>query len=125
MGTGLPVPQIVRRVAGSYEPVCQRPPPPDFHALFLSFQVSLPGSPGFGMAYQRHSSLPVRASSAAIQPRVLPSPAPLAMITLPSTVIGAAKNRSRLPNSSVTATIISHLISPVSLLTAITRPPGT
>ena len=35
------------------------PPPPVFQALFLSFQVSLPGSPGAGMAYQRHSSLPV------------------------------------------------------------------
>jgi hypothetical protein len=92
--------------------------------LFLSFQVSLPGSPGFGIAYHRQSSLPVRASSAAIHPRVFPSPAPLAMMILPSTVMGAAKNRSRLPNSSVTATIRSHTISPVSRLTAITRPSG-
>src|SRR5678816_4331121 len=123
-GIGLPVPQIVSLVAGSYEPVCHSPAPPVFHALFLSFHVSLPGSPGFGTAYQRHSSLPVLTSSAAIHPRVFPSPAPLAMITLPSAVMGAAKKRSRLPNSSVFAIILSHLISPVSRLTAITRPSG-
>ena len=52
------------------------PPPPVFQALWSSFQVSLPGSPGFGTAYQRHSSLPVLTSSAATQPRVPPSPAP-------------------------------------------------
>ena len=49
MGTGLPVPQIVRRVAGSYTPVCQRPPPPLFHEsqavrageiVFLSGQLA-------------------------------------------------------------------------------------
>src|ERR1041385_6428246 len=109
---------MVSLVAGSYEPVCQIPPPPVFHALFLSFHVSLPGSPGLGTAYQRQSSLPVRTSSAAIQPRVFPSPAPLAMITLPSSVIGAAKKRSRLPNSSVLAIALSQTISPVSRLTA-------
>ena len=38
--------------------------------VILSFQVSLPGSPGFGTTYQRHSSLPVLTSSAASQPRV-------------------------------------------------------
>src|SRR5215468_3821793 len=124
MGTGLPVPQIVSRVVGSYEPVCQRPPPPVFHALVLSFQVSLPGSPGLGTTYQRHSSLPDRASSAASQPRVLASPAPLAMITLPSAVIGPALNRSRLPNSLVTATILSQTISPVLVFAAMTRPSG-
>src|SRR5262245_42454934 len=124
MGTGLPVPQIVSFVAGSYEPVCQRPPPPVFHALFVSFHVSLPGSPGFGTTYHRHSSLPDRASSAAIQPRVLASPAPLATITLPSAVIGAALNRSLPPKSIVFATCLSHTISPVSRLAAITRPSG-
>ena len=107
---------MVSLVAGSYEPVCQMPPPPVFHALFLSFHVSLPGSPGFGIAYQRQSSLPVLASSAAIQPRVLPSPAPLAMMTLPSAVIGAVKNLSRLPNSLVAAIILSQTISPLSRL---------
>ena len=38
----------VELVAGSKEPVCQMPPPPVFHALWSSFQVSLPGSPGLG-----------------------------------------------------------------------------
>src|SRR5262249_29051745 len=91
-GPGLPGPQMVSLLAGSYEPVCQSPPPPVFHALVLSFQVSLPGSPGFGTAYQRQSSLPVLTSSAASQPRVPASPAPFAINTLPSAVIGAAKN---------------------------------
>ncbi len=100
------------------------PPPPVFHALFLSFQVSLPGSPGFGTTYQRHTSSPVRASSAAIHPRVFPSPALFTTITLPSAVIGAVKNRSRLPNSLVTATFLSHTISPVPRFTAMTRPSG-
>ena len=115
---------MVSFVAGSYEPVCQRPPPPVFQALLVSFHVSLPGSPGFGTAYHFQSSLPVRASSAAIQPRVFPSPAPLATMTLPSAVIGAAKNFSRLPNSFCVATFLSQTISPVSRLTAITRPSG-
>src|SRR6266571_7695093 len=100
------------------------PPPPVFHELFLSFQVSLPGSPGFGTTYHRHSSLPVLASKAAIQPRVPASPAPFAMSTLPSAVIGAVTNFSLLPNSLVVATILSHRISPVSRLIAITRPSG-
>src|SRR5215471_18945966 len=115
---------MVSRVAGSYEPVCQMPPPPVFHALFLSFHVSLPGSPGLGTTYHRHSSLPVLASSAAIQPRVPASPAPFATRTLSSAVIGAVSNLSRVPNSLVPATILSHRISPVSRLTAITRPSG-
>src|SRR5882672_4477817 len=115
---------MVSFVAGSYEPVCQRPPPPVFHALLVSFQVSLPGSPGFGTTYQRHNSLPVRASSAATQPRVFASPAPLATMTLPSAVIGAVLNRSLPPNSIVFATILSQTISPVSRLTPITRPSG-
>src|SRR6185436_19667981 len=100
------------------------PPPPVFHALFLSFHVSLPGSPGFGTTYHRHTSLPDRASSAATQPRVLASPAPLATITLPSAVIGAALNRSLAPNSLVVPTILSQTISPLSRFTAITRPSG-
>src|SRR5436190_9618742 len=115
---------MVSLVAGSYDPVCQRPPPPVFQALLVSFHVSLPGSPGFGTTYQRQSSLPDRASSAATQPRVLASPAPLATITLPSAVIGPALNRSFAPNSLVVATILSHTISPVSRLAAITRPSG-
>src|ERR1700741_1146 len=50
-------------------------PPPICQALFLSFQVSLPGSPGAGITYLRHSSLPVLASSDAIQSRTPRSPA--------------------------------------------------
>src|SRR4029453_17589271 len=101
---------MVSFVAGSSEPVCHNPPPPLFHALFLSFHVSLPGSPGLGITYQRHNSLPVRTSRAATHPRVFPSPAPLAMMTLPSAVIGAAKNRSRLPNSSVFGILLPQKI---------------
>src|SRR6266481_32403 len=100
------------------------PPPPVFHALFLSFHVSLPGSPGLGITYHRHSSLPVRASRAATQPRVPASPAPFAIRTLSSTVIGAVSKNSLLPNSLVTAIFWSHTISPLSRLTAITRPSG-
>src|SRR5262245_51058443 len=124
MGTGLPVPQIVSFVSGSYEPVCHKPPPPVFHALLVSFQVSLPGSPGLGTTYHRHNSLPVRASSAATQPRVLASPAPLATITLPAAVIGAAWNLSLPPSSVVLATILSQTSSPVVLLAAMTGPSG-
>src|SRR6267154_1576353 len=124
MGTGLPVPQIVSFVAGSYEPVCHRPPPPVFQALVLSFQVSLPGSPGLGTTYQRHSSLPVLASSPASQPRVPASPEPLATMILPSAAIGAERKRSLLPNSLGLATCLSHTISPLSRLTAMTRPSG-
>src|SRR5436190_476495 len=89
---------MVSLVSGSYEPVCHMPPPPVFQALVLSFQVSLPGSPGLGTEYQRHNSLPVLASSAASQPRV-PPPAPLATSTLPSAVTGAELKRSLAPNS--------------------------
>src|SRR5919198_4773476 len=124
MGTGLPEPQMLSFVAGSYEPVCHSPPPPVFQALVLSFQVSLPGSPGFGTAYQRQSSLPVLASSAATQPRVPWSPAPFATITLPSATSGAAWNRSLLPNSLGWATFLSQTISPESRLSAMTRPSG-
>src|ERR1700722_20914387 len=100
------------------------PPPPVFQALFLSFQVSLPRSPGLGMAYQRHSSLPVLASSAASQPRVPPPAAPLATRTLPSAVTGAELNLSLVPNSLGLAICLSHTISPLSRLIATTRPAG-
>src|SRR5215472_511144 len=100
------------------------PPPPVFQALLLSFQVSLPGSPGLGIEYQRHSSLPVLASSAASQPRVPPSPPLLAISTLPSTVSGAVRNRSRPPNSLMVASFLSQTISPLSRLSAMTRPSG-
>src|SRR6266849_3533711 len=100
------------------------PPPPVFHELFLSFHVSLPGSPGLGITYHRHSSLPVLASMAATQPRVPASPAPLAIRTLSSAVSGAVSKNSRVPNSLVVAITLSHTISPLSRLIAITRPSG-
>src|SRR5205823_11770905 len=111
---------MVSLVAGSYEPVCQMLPPPVFQALWSSFQLSLPGSPGFGTAYQRHSSLPVLASSPASQPR---GPT-LAMTTLPSAMSGAESNLSLLPNSSTPASFLSQTVSPLSRLTATTRPSG-
>src|SRR6185295_8248416 len=103
---------------------CQIPPPPVFQALWSSFQVSLPGSPGLGTTYQRHNSLPVLTSSAATQPRVPPSPAPLCTSTLPSATCGAVRNFSARPNSFLVATILSQTISPLSRLIAITRPSG-
>ena len=50
----------------------------------LSFQVSLPGSPGAGMVNLRQTSLPVAASSAAIQSRspVEPPAAPMMILSL-------------------------------------------
>src|SRR5882724_3002840 len=99
------------------------PPPPVFQALLPSFQVSLPGSPGLGTEYQRHSSLPVLTSRAASQPRVPPSPE-LATMTLPSATCGAVRNLSRVPNSLATATFLSQTISPLSRLMAMTRPSG-
>src|SRR3954452_14083435 len=100
-------------VAVSDEPVCQIPPPPLFQALWSSFQVSLPGSPGFGTAYQRQSSLPVVASSAPSQPRVPSSPAPLATMTMPSATRGAVKNLSLVPNSLVAAPFLYQTFSPL------------
>src|SRR2546427_12944227 len=100
------------------------PPPPVFHELFLSFHVSLPGSRGLGITYHRHSSLPVLASSPATQPRVPASPAPFAMRTLSSTVIGAVTNLSLVPNSLAVATPLFHRILPASRLVAITPPSG-
>src|SRR3954469_14623781 len=105
---------MVSLVAGSYDPVCQIPPPPLFQALWSSFQVSLPGSPGLGTTYQRQISFPVLASSAASQPRVPASPAPFATSTLPSAVIGAVRNFSLPPNSLGLATCLSQTISPES-----------
>ena len=49
-------------------------PPPVRQALFLSFQVSLPGSPGAGMTKVFHCTSPVFGSSDAIQSRTPLSP---------------------------------------------------
>src|SRR5215470_18871785 len=117
IGTGLPTPHKVWLVSGSYVPVTQTAPPPVCQALVLSFQVSLPGSPGAGMVYLRHRSLPVAASSAAIQSRAPPSPpeAPIMILSLigrgaPVIVIFSASD-----------TFVSHTTLLEILSVAITR----
>ena len=45
-----------RLVSGSNEAVCQTLAPPMRQALWLSFQVSEPGSPGAGTVKVRHAS---------------------------------------------------------------------
>src|SRR5262245_13369132 len=87
VGLGLPVPQNVRFVSGSYAPVFQTPAPPIFHDSPL--HESLPGSPGPGMVYVRQTSLPVLASKAATKPRIAPSPPPVPMMILSLTTSGA------------------------------------
>src|SRR5262249_29309252 len=92
-------------------------PPPVRHALFLSFQVSLPGSPGAGIVYVRHSSFPVGASSPAIQSRTPPSPpAAPTMILSP---IGSGADV--MWTSGVSGNVVSHATFPVSLLVATMR----
>src|SRR5205814_6382473 len=62
-------------------------------ALWLSFQVSEPGSPGAGMVKVRHARLPVLASQAATQLRVPswpPELSPCTMISLPPRVLRAS-----------------------------------
>src|SRR5260370_19214515 len=54
IGTGLPTPHSVWLVSGSYVPVTHTAPPPLCQALFLSFHVSLPGSPRAVMAHLLH-----------------------------------------------------------------------
>src|SRR6516165_1475164 len=94
MGTGLPVPQMVWLVSGSYVPVTHTAAPPVCHALFVPFQVSLPGSPGAGMVNLRHTTLPVAASSAATQSRTPLSPPDAPTMILSLIVSGAAVMRS-------------------------------
>src|SRR5258708_248910 len=66
-------------------------PPPVCQALFLSFQVSLPGSPGAGMTYLRQASLPVAASTATMKSRTPRSPPEAPMTILSFTASGAAE----------------------------------
>src|SRR6267154_4997026 len=88
----------MRLVAGSYDPVCQTPPPPTRQALWLSFQVSEPGSPGAGMVKVRQASWPILTSQAPIQllvPSWPPELSPCRMSSLPPAVLtasGAAVN---------------------------------
>src|SRR5882724_9490260 len=118
IGTGLPTPHRVWLVAGSYEPVTHTAPPPVCQALVLSFQVSLPGSPGAGMVYLRHATLPVAPSSAAMKSRTPRSPPAAPMMILSFTASGAAVScRSAWPS----ARLASHATLPVSLSVAMTR----
>src|SRR5215467_11332849 len=59
-------------------------PPPVCQALFLSFQVSLPGSPGAGMMYCRQMNFPVAASTPMMKSRTPLSPpdAPTMILSL-------------------------------------------
>src|SRR5208282_4578635 len=86
-------------------------------ALLLPFQVSLPGSPGAGIVYLRHSSLPVAASSAAIQSRAPPSPpeAPMTILSLMGSGAPVMVTRSE------SDTLVSHTTLPVVLSVAMMR----
>ena len=92
-------------------------PPPVRHASVLSFQVSLPGSPGAGTTKVFHCMSPVFGSSAASQSRTPLSP-PEAPITMESLVASGAAVSSR---SGWSPIFLSHTILPVSLSVAITR----
>src|SRR5579871_2118927 len=117
-GTGLPVPQMVWLVSGSYVPVTQTAPPPVCQALLLSFQVSLPGSPGAGTVNLRHSTLPVAASSAASQSRTPASPPDAPMMILSLMASGAAVMRvADCPNIR----LVSQTTRPLSLSVATRR----
>src|SRR5206468_1286562 len=88
-GTGLPVPKYIRFRLGSYEPVTQLDPPPCSHTSLSAGHVSCPDSPGPGTVLKRHTSRPVFASKAAINPRMPYSPPAGPMITLSLTTSGA------------------------------------
>src|ERR1700685_3998201 len=92
-------------------------PPPVCQALVLSFQVSLPGSPGAGIVYLRHSSLPVAPSSAAIQSRAPPSPpdAPITILSLMGSGAPVMVTRSE------SDTLVSHTTLPEFLSVAMMR----
>src|SRR3974377_200634 len=93
-------------------------PPPVRQALFLSFQVSEPGSPGAGITYCRHASLPVAASTATMKSRTPPSPpeAPITILSFPAS--GAAEEMQPARPSD---RLVSQATRPVSLLVAIMR----
>src|SRR5215475_10795062 len=103
------------------------------HALWLSFQVSEPGSPGAGIVKVRHASLPVLASQAPTQLRVPswpPELSPCRTSSLPPAVLmvsGAAVKawvfEAGVPvaGSVGAAAFTSQTTSPESLLRAIMR----
>ena len=94
-------------------------PPPVRQALFLSFQVSEPGSPGAGMTYLRHSTFPVAASAARMKSRTPLSPPDAPTMILSLTGSGAAVNCRPFWPSEM---LVSQTIFPVSLSVAIRRP---
>src|SRR5271154_417756 len=118
MGTGLPVPQMVWLAAGSEAPLTQPAAPPVCQALVLPFQVSLPGSPGAGMVYLRHSNLPVAASRPATQSRTPLSPPDAPMMSLSLMASGAPVMRN---SGWPSETLVSHTTLPLSLSVATMR----
>src|SRR5215475_6115164 len=93
-------------------------PPPVCQELFLSFQVSEPGSPGAGITYLRHASLPVAASTATMKSRTPRSPPAAPRMILSLTASGAAENCS---SAWPSERLVSQMTLPVSLLVAIIR----
>ena len=67
-------------------------PPPRSQALLPAGHESCPGSPGPGTVLKRHTSRPVFASNAAMNPRMPYSPPAGPMITLSFTTSGAIVN---------------------------------
>ena len=93
-------------------------PPPVCHALFLSFQVSDPGSPGAGTVYLRHTSLPVAASSATMKSRTPRSPPAAPRMILSLTASGAAVIAT---SGWSVERFVSHTTLPESLSVAMMR----
>ena len=123
-GTGLPVPQNGEPRGG----IVGAGLPYAAAACFPGVVLVLPGFAAGIAGLGHHVPAPELLAGSGVERRD-PSacagiPAPLATRTLSSTVIGAVKNLSRVPNSLVAATILSQTISPLSRLMAITRPSG-
>src|ERR1700688_1637777 len=97
---------MVWLVSGSHVPGTQTAAAPVCPALLVSFQVSLPGSPGAGMVNLRHKTLPVAASRLATQsrPPLSPPDAPTMILSLIGS--GAAVMRNC---ASPKDTFVSHM----------------
>src|ERR1700675_1713694 len=122
----------MRLVAGSNEAACHTLAPPMRQALWLSFQVSEPGSPGAGIVKVRHTSCPFAISKAPIQLRVPNDPpvdSPWITSSRPAAVLiatGGAENAwvfDGVPylESCGAAACTSHTTSPESRLSAMMR----
>ncbi len=102
-------------------------------ALWLSFQVSEPGSPGAGMVKVRHASLPVPMSKAPTQLRVPSWPpvlSPWITSSLPPAVLMASGAPVKpcvfgegvpVAGSVGAVALTSHATSPESFLSAMRR----